>query len=169
MRYLLLLLLAVVLPLQGAAQSDTDILAKAQAEAIAMVEAYAKGDYDAFIDRLPPKLIALSGGREAMKDVFKKGPAPGVKIGAVKVSPPDALVRADGTLQCALEEYQEMEINGQRVFVRSYMIGLSRDGGVHWEFISVSDHSLAEVREMFPEVSTELNVRPQTAPQPVAK
>lgn len=149
-------------------QVDTlDLLARAHADAAHMCAAFAKADYDSFLDLTHPKIVRMSGGRDALKTAFRRGLPDGTEIIETSVEPPKSLYVNGDTVQCALSQRQVMRMGGGRYSTLGYLLGLSYDAGRTWSFIGVAGRSLREIREQFSEVSEELNVWPQTRPLPL--
>lgn len=149
----------------GSAQIDTSrTLHEALAKANLMVSSFYSGDYDTYFDLIHPKIIYLLGGRDSMKKMFKQGLGPGCEVVSTELILPDKLIIQNYTFQCVFSQKQVTSVNGQKIFTLSTLIGVSYDSGQSWTFIGVSDNSLASLQIHFPELSEELDVRPQTLP-----
>lgn len=149
----------------GFSQIDTTgILTHASNKGNIMLDAFQTGDYDTFMDYTHPKIIRLSGGREKMKKMLSQGIAPGVEILSTEITLPNRLIITDISYQCVFPQKQIMSINGQKIYTLGSLIGVSYDKGESWMFIGVAHNTLANLRELFPELSDELSVKLQTEP-----
>jgi len=148
----------------AAAKKSAFMAAKSMDEAM-MNKHY--DDYAAFIH--PRVLENVEGGRAGMtiqvaqqiKDLEESGNL----ITAVWPNMPETILDTAGEWQCVLPQYMEYRLPEGKIKATTSLIGLSPDKGKTWYFLDVAGRSLAEMRTLFPNVSSKLVVPPPVDPQ----
>jgi hypothetical protein len=129
-----------------------------------MMNSFYEGDYNTFLDLTHSKIIEMSGGREKMKEMFKDGLGEDVKFLDVILNKPDKIIVKDSIIQCSLEQRQEIEMDGKKFYIIGTLIGISYDLGKTWQFIGVANNTLSNLKEFFPELDDDLEIKEQTLP-----
>lgn len=134
-RFLLLLLLPVITYGQ-----DTTVLKK---QANLMAQATFNGNRDEIIKYTYPRLITLSGGEEKFRTLIAERieslKRQGVTDFNGKVGSPGPFYQAGDEIHCLLPEQIIIQTNNARYLSRSYMLGISNDGGKNWTFLDVGN------------------------------
>lgn len=131
------------------------------AEAERMGDAFRDGDEDLFISYLYPTFVEQVGGVEGARammhqiDAEVRG-AKGEIVTWTAERPTGEFIEYSGEIQIMIRSFMEMTIEDVTVHNFHDLIGISKDGGKRWYFITTGDHNLDELREFFPNLSPEL-------------
>lgn len=164
------LLLILVLAIFGFA-SNAQIPAAAdslKAQATRMANGLISGDYTTFIHYLHPKILQLSGGADAMKQqlqhMSRQLSTVGASFDSVCLDSMSNIIKANPTLQATIRQHTIMKLSTGRSMATSTLIAMSSDNGVHWKFIDTNRKTLADMRQILPNLSTALVIPPQQDP-----
>ena len=140
---------------------------KKQAQASA--DAFLAGDYKKFLTFIYPKLVELVGGPEAMIDMVKSGmrdiEAKGLKTLSYTIGEPEPPTQIEKGLFAIVPTKLRMQSPRGVIASESFMIGISRDGGENWTFISgIGTTDEAQLRMILPEVVGKLKFPEKKAP-----
>jgi hypothetical protein len=156
------LLVLVVCPIVAAAQEESrPAVVKKKAQEVG--EALKKEDYAKVVDLTYPKVVELVGGREKMIDVLKVGMKKlkdeGFSFRSVEVAEPGEYVEEGKSTYVVVPTTTEMSVPGGRMVLRSYLLGISTDGGKAWTFVDGSGMGTVEKRKMiFPKLPEKLKL-----------
>jgi hypothetical protein len=124
-------------------------------------QAFVKGEYATVVDYLHPGVVAKKGGREKViadmtEEVEKL--KPNVEFRAFTFEAPGPVASAGGELYTVLPCSIEAVGFGQKVTVKTYMIGVSTDQGKTWVFVGghQKEEDLAKIREVLPNLPESL-------------
>ena len=147
--------------------SQVDTLAlidKAYAAGTKMVNHFHQKEYSEFVDFTHPAIVNMLGGKEQMMDLIAKGIGPDMEFIGVSLEKPARLLFKDSTVQCAMEQRQEIKMGGEKFYTLGTLIGISYNAGEDWVYIAAAKIPFAQLLESFPELSEELEVKVQTDP-----
>jgi hypothetical protein len=97
------------------------------------------GDYAKVIDLTHDSLVKMMGGREkaiaATAAAMNQMKASGFALTAYDVGDPGKLYSEGGSTFVVIPTSTHMTVPGGRVTARSYLLGISPDGGKTWRFV----------------------------------
>ena len=164
----LLICLLICLPLWNSVRAQTDtayVTEAAMVQARVMADAYLQEEYDRCIDFMHPRLTDMLGGRDTLVKMFRKTTAQGIKTTRMEILRVKGVMANDTSVQCVLDQEQEMMMFGTEYITKGNLIGISYDKGIHWYFINVATNSIEELQKLFPELIGDLPVKPQDGPR----
>jgi hypothetical protein len=145
------LLLLVVGGAAAAAHGDEPRSAVVKKKAQEVGEALKKDDYAKVVDLTYPKVVELMGGREkmiiALTDGMKQLKEKGFSFRSVKVGEPAEFVAGEKDTFVVVPTTTEMTAPGGKITVKSYLLGISSDGGKVWTFVDGNGIGTVERRE----------------------
>ncbi len=125
--------------LPPAAPAQTDGAANLKAQAQVCLDALLTKDYARVVDHTYPKLVEFFGGREAMISYLQTQmpalEAEGITFKRATLAPPELPVVAGGTQYAVVPQTVILDVKGDEWEQRSYLLGISRDGGGTWTFV----------------------------------
>src|SRR5579871_1237175 len=143
---LLLVLYAVAVAAQEESRSA---VVKKKAKEIG--EALKQDDYAKVVDLTYPKVVELMGGREkmigALTDGMKQLKEKGFSFRSVEVGEPAEFVEGEKDTFVVVPTTTEMTAPGGKIVVKSYLLGISPDGGKAWTFVDGNGIGTVERRE----------------------
>lgn len=165
------LTLAFAVALAAPAPAAAPLSAKAEsalrAQTTRLFDAWIRGDDEEFVRSLYPGLVRALGGSPRAVETIRSQRAQLAQAGfsttTSTVGKVRSCVRVAKELQCVVEGSQVMRTPKGRLTVQTATIAFSKDGGVRWTFLSISSDD--DVRKTFPEVSAELPLALDEAPQ----
>jgi hypothetical protein len=131
-----------------------------KAQARQMVDAAAANDNNKVLDLLYPKLVAKAGRDKllaVMESMQKQMKAQGVKLTSAEFGDPSQVVEKDGTTYAVLPETATLEVPVGSVEQKSFMLGISEDGGKSWTFVDGASGGKA-MRKLLPDLPEELKL-----------
>ena len=144
-RHLLRCVLALValsllgLPLAARAEEPNAASANLKAQAQVCLDALIAKDYPKMVDHTYPKLVEFFGGRESMISYLEtQMPAlaeAGITFKSVTLLQPEAPVVAGDTQYAIVPQTLVLDVKGDEWEQRSYLLGISREGGKTWTFV----------------------------------
>ena len=167
MRKLIVLLFVATLGVCASAQmpAAADSL---QAQAKRMANGLVSGDYNTFIHYLHPKILQMAGGADAMKQqlaqMSRQFSMSNVSFESVTLDSMSKFIKVAPTLQATIRQHTIMKVPNGRMAATSTLICLSSDNGTHWKFVDTNHKTLADMRQMLPNLSTALVIPPTQAP-----
>ena len=134
------------------------VRAKAQECADAMLG----GNYAKVADLTHPKVVAEVGGKQKMVDALNKGvqqmKAQRFAITGYTVSAPGEVVGAGADRFAVVPTALEMKTPTGKLKQKSYLLGVSGDGGRSWTFVDGSELNEERLRTVAPNVPKELKL-----------
>jgi hypothetical protein len=131
--------IAIVLgcSLLAAEEPSTSATVKKLAETIG--EATVKGDYAKVIDYTYEGLVKELGGKteaiEATETLMKQLTDKGITFKSFKVGDPGEFFARGGNTFVIVPTTAEMGIPNGKIIAKSYLLGISSDGGKTWKFV----------------------------------
>jgi hypothetical protein len=143
------LLLAACAVTAAAQEESRTAVVKKKAQEVG--EALKKEDYAKVVDLTYPKIVEMMGGREkmieALTDGMKQLKEKGFSFRSVEVGEPAEFVEEEKTTFVVVPTTTEMTAPGGKILVKSYLLGISPDGGKAWTFVDGNGMGTAEKRE----------------------
>lgn len=167
MKKCFLLLVVVVACFQARAQvrGAAENLKQAASQ---MGGVFVNGDYKAFVNYTYPPVVRLAGGTANMAAMLEKSigdmKAQGTSFTHVSFDEPSAMVTSGKELQATIGQHIELKLKDGRLMVRSTLIAISADNGLHWIFIDTSNKNVDALRKAFPNLSPMLVIPPPAPP-----
>ena len=144
-----------------------------QAQAKRMANGLITGDFTTFIHYLHPKVVQVSGGADGMRQQLMKMTRQlsiaNMSFESVSVDSLSNFIKAGPTLQATIQQHTTMKVPDGRAVATSTLIGMSSDNGAHWKFVDTNHKTLADMRQLLPNLSTALVIPPQQAPVHLAQ
>ena len=154
-------LAAPVDSLAGPAALSPEARKTLRAQAQEMGAAALRGDAEAMLKRMHPKLVEGLGGHDRALEVLRRQPEEMKKQGGSLVSfetrEPTACVRTRKQLQCAVPETMLLGVEGGRLHTESELLAVSYDEGKSWFFVDVPP-DVEALRRLLPDVSASLRL-----------
>jgi hypothetical protein len=121
-------------------------------KAVEIGEAIKKEDYAKVIDLTYPKVIELMGGREKMIATLETGmkqlKEQGFAFRSLEVGEPGEFLAEGKNTFVVVPTTTEMTVPGGKMTIKSYLLGISPDGGKAWTFVDGNGIGTPEKREM---------------------
>jgi hypothetical protein len=133
-----------------------------------------RGDYAKVIDGTYDKIVQELGGREKAIKVIESGMrklrAKGITFKAYKVGDPGDFHREGNNTFVVVPTVLEMSAPGNKLIAKSYLLGISGDGGKNWKFVDGAGMDKQEVRErVLPKLPPKLKLPAKEAPKVVGE
>ena len=171
MRLSLFVLLLIGCSYNANAQDKIQKLKPAvKAAAKHMNDALVRKDLKTFVKTTYPKVVEQTeGGLEKIQAELEKQIAAlekaGNKILSAWPGEASAIIDTAGEYQCTIPQYMKMQLDNGKLTTQTTLIGLSSDKGKTWYFIDATDKSLSQWRSLFPNISSQLVLRPAAEPK----
>jgi hypothetical protein len=148
------------------AAKPADVKQKAQEVSRALLA----GDYAKVADLTYPKAVEAAGGRDGMiaaaQVVIRQMNERGITLRSFAIDDPSELLTEGGNTFTVLPTTVEMAALGGRVVARSYLLGISGDGGKTWAFVDGSGLDTPEKRgKVLPKLPARLTLPEKQAPE----
>ncbi len=137
-------------------QSDSiALVGNIKGAANTMLSSFKNKDFDQFVKYNNPNLVAMMGGENEFVSYLKEeiNGLKNVVFSEMKAGSVLRLVTYGKPMQCIIEQFSELIINGQPVSSVSHLIGISIDGGKTWRFADANTASADEIKSIIPELS----------------
>jgi hypothetical protein len=108
------------------------------------------GDYERIVDLTYDSVVEYLGGRAEtiaqIREGLKTLKGEGIKIKSVDVGEPGEFINDGGTTFVVLPTETEMEMTTppMKIIGKSYLLGISSDGGKSWKFVDVMGMGMAD-------------------------
>jgi putative methionine-R-sulfoxide reductase with GAF domain len=144
-----------------AAQSDSSQLALVIREsANRMLQSFKNKDFTGFVRYNNTNLVEMMGGENQfslyLQDEMKS--LKGVEFSEMKAGTVLQVVTTTQPMQCLVEQFSEIVINGNPVSSVSHLIGVSADAGKTWKFADANTGTIEEIKSIIPELSPNLRI-----------
>jgi hypothetical protein len=138
-------------------------------QAAKMGQALIQGNYKTFVHYTYPGIVKMSGGPDQLaaqlKTVMNQMNAGGVVVTGVSFGAASKVVTSGTELQCTLEQHTAMNVPDGKIINTTTLICLSEDGGKNWTFVDTSNKDMATIRQLLPNLNSQIVV--PKAPPPV--
>ena len=159
-------LFLIAAPPAGQAEEPVEA-ARKQAQAAG--DATRKKDIDALLFFTYPPVLEMMGGKAKAKEIILKGMADmekqGFRIGPTTAHRGEQLIKGKDALYCLVPLDLEIVSPQGKLRTRSFMLGISKDGGARWTFVSGSQLTPEMMRKLFPDVADKIKIPPQKGPE----
>jgi hypothetical protein len=147
---------------------DTAALLRCKEQAAQCARSLVTNDHQKFLSCMPPKLLALVGGAEAMlklldstkKDMLDKG----IEIASAKVQAPPRLYTRGPDSFALVPMTIVINTPEGKLVQESYMLALSSDRGRKWLFLDGAKLSDPRAKEVLPPLPPDLVLPPRREP-----
>ena len=133
-----------------------------------MNDAFARKDYERFVDLTYPKIVEMAGGRDQMlkgiPQQLKEMEAEGVVILSSTSGSPTQFVHDSGSIYAVLPATLKAKAKDGIFESEGSMVGISSDGGANWTFIDASGKDHRELKTILGNVVDRLNLPPDKRP-----
>jgi hypothetical protein len=141
------------------AKAEDAKLTAARKQAQECGEATVKGDYKKLVEMTHPSAVKSVGGKEKMIDLLEKSMAElkskGFAFTSFKADPVQSSATKGGSLYCILPSTLKIKIDQRNITQRSYLLGISSDGGKTWKFLEGAQGEPG-LRKLMPEIPKDL-------------
>ncbi|HEV3413467.1 MAG TPA: hypothetical protein VG101_13380 [Puia sp.] len=139
-----------------------------KAQAGRMVNGLTTGNYTTFIHYIHPRVVEAAGGaaalKQALQQMSRQFSISGLSFQSVTVDSLSEFVKSGTQVQATIRQHTTMKHGQGRIMATSTLIGISGDNGLHWKFVDTHNKTLEDVRQLLPNVSTELVIPPTQPP-----
>ncbi len=141
-------------------------------DATTMFQAFIRGDLDTFSTFAHPVVLTMSGGKEGMQAILRKGladmRAQGFSFVSVSVDKPTRIVKAGGEWHALLPMEIVIRTPQGDMHAPSYLLGVSRTKGKTWTFVDTDKlRDTATRNRLFPRYNPTLEIPPKRQPSVV--
>jgi len=137
-----------------------------------MSDAFARKDYQRYVDLTYPKVIEMAGGRDkmlaSMTQQIKEMEAEGVVMLSSSSGAPTQFVRDSGSIYALLPMTIKARARDGIFQSEGSTIAVSSDGGANWTFVDASGKDHTELNAILPNVADRLNLPPEKKPVKIA-
>lgn len=143
------------------AQSDTSQLAPVIRDAAnKMLQSFKNKDFLGFVKYNNANLVQMMGGENQfstyLQDEMKA--LKGVEFSEMKAGTVLQVVTSTQPMQCLVEQFSEITVNGNPVSSVSHLIGVSSDAGKTWKFADANTGTVEEIKSIIPDLSPNLKI-----------
>jgi hypothetical protein len=133
-------------------------------------QAVLKGDYAKIADLTYPKVVEAMGGRDRMiaetEAAMKQMKERGITFRSQTIGDPSGFLTEGGNTFTVLPTTIEMTVPGGRAVSKSYLLGISADGGKAWTFADGSGLDTQEKRDkLLPKLPAKLKLPEKQKPE----
>lgn len=147
--------------------ADAPKLKAAHESAKMCAEATVKGDVEKLISLTHPAIVKLAGGKDAMLKVLKKSledmKTQGFKFNESKVEPAKSMIKGESGLYCILPITSKMSIQGKKITINTFLLGVSADDGKTWTFLD-GNGGEDSLRQVLADIPKDLKFPAKTQP-----
>ncbi len=146
---MMLVTAGLVVVARGDEAAETALIRK---KALSLVESIQKGNYALLADLTYPKVVKMAGGKEKLIDAVTRQTeimkAQGVTITRVAVGQPGKRASKGTNSFVIVPATTEVSTPAATIVAKSYLLGISPDGGKTWTFIEGRGLSTKERRDL---------------------
>lgn len=138
------------------AQTDSATLASnIRAAANTMLQSFKNHDYSGFVKFNNTNLVAMMGGENEFAAYLRQemDAMKGVEFSQMQAGSVIRLITKASPMQCIVEQFSELRVNGQPISSVSHLVGVSTDGGKTWRFADANTASEEEIKSIIPNLS----------------
>lgn len=164
-RSLLVFTFFFTFPLLAHSQDTTLIIRQANI----LARATFKGDAKTITIYTYPALVELTGGKEKFQQLITDRMAKLKYQGINKfdgiIGSPGKFLTAGNEIHCLLPEDIFLTTMAGRYKSKSYLLGISKDGGINWTFLDVGNMSPAILHQLLPNFNNDIVIPPPAKPE----
>ena len=138
-------------------------------QAMDMATAFMKNDFTAFSRFMHPNIVAFAGGPEQMKikmdSAYNAMKRFNVTFKRYWIGNPGKIINHKDQLQAALPVNITMKTPLGDVITETTMVVISNDKGRNWWFIDTNVYKAEKLKDILPEISSELLIPPAKKPR----
>lgn len=136
-------------------------------QATKMGQALLRGDYKTFVHYTYPGIVKMSGGADqlatTLSTLMSQMKEKGVVVTGVTLGAVSKVVTSGKELQCTLEQHTAMNVPDGKIINTTTLICISADGGKNWTFVDTSNKDMATIKNVLPNLSSQI-VIPKAQP-----
>ena len=131
-------------------------------------QAFITGDFNKLVDLTYPRLIEILGGRAKMVAFLQKGvqemKAQGAEVLSLSAADPTQVTTIDRQLFAVLPVTLKLKVSEGILVSKSFMVGISNDGGRSWTFVDGSYLDERRMKILLPTAVGKLKFPPKEKP-----
>jgi hypothetical protein len=135
---------------------------KIKEQATEMAQLLLKKDFKEFIKFTHPKIISLMGGADKMTYTLTNSVLDleneGTRFMTINFEEPGSVITVADELQCTIVQKLEMKVPKGKVLTRTTLIAISKDNGLHWYFLDSGGKDIKSMKDVLPNLSSELEI-----------
>jgi hypothetical protein len=125
-----------------------------------MAISVSKGDYKTLLKYTHPKIIKMMGGNEkasaTLKQTMTQLKQQGFQFDKITIGKVVQTIKSQKDIQSIVPQILDLKFGTKTIHSNSYLFSISYDDGKNWYFLDTGTTQEAELRKMFPEISTKL-------------
>jgi len=168
--FLFLIGITLVSPAASAQNLPTTI----KVQAMNMGKAFVQNDFTSFVKYMHPNIIAFAGGKEKMRakmdTAYQMMKQFGISFKTYLIGDPGEIVNYKNQLQAVLPVSTTLKTALAEITAETTLIVISNDKGKNWWFIDTNVYDIDSLKNILPDLSTELIIPARKKPKivPVA-
>jgi len=123
---------------------------------------FVKNDFKNFMKYQHPGLVKMLGGEESLMKTLNDNIKKGIQTLSIANDAPSAPIISDSNMQCTVQQTTVMKIGSTKLEYISTLVCISYDNGNKWYFINASGSPMEIIKQVLPELSSELIIQEQT-------
>ncbi|HNW89320.1 MAG TPA: hypothetical protein PKN48_06630 [Bacteroidales bacterium] len=147
------------------AQSDTSTYFSASSVVLQQADSmgyyYKNNDFNNFMKYQHPGLVKLLGGEESLMKTLNDNVKKGIITLSITNDAPSKIIASDSNMQCTIQQTNVMKIGSTKLEYISTLVCISYDNGKKWFFLNASGTPLTAIKQVLPELSSELIIQEQ--------
>lgn len=153
------LLLFIATSITAFSQSKTDALKDAKTTSKATLDM----DFETVLKHTLPSVLDMMGGKDnalqVIKSTFEGMKSQGFVFEKADIIGVSDIVTEQGQSRCVVEGYNQMQMSGQRISSKSYLLGIYNETDKHWWFVEAKQlKNEALVDKILPNFETSLEI-----------
>jgi hypothetical protein len=153
---------------QSTAGETDSLKTKVKIAAAKLSELFIAKDFNAYVEYVHPKVVAMMGGKMQMIRFLEKSvddmKNQGVSFLAMDIGVPDQMIILPTGYQCVVPQTLVLKTVDGKLVSKSNLLAVSADKGVTWYFIDTGGKSLEEIQKVIPELSSKIVLSPNPKP-----
>jgi len=108
-----------------------------------------------------PGLVKMLGGEASLMKTLNDNVKKGMQTLSITNDSPSAPIISDTSIQCTVQQTTVMKIGSTKLEYISTMVCVSYNNGNNWYFLNASGSPLEVIKQVMPELSSELIIQEQ--------
>jgi hypothetical protein len=159
LKHFSLCILVAAMGFIGNAQTKNQALRDANIAA----NAFVKGNVDDLLKHTLPSVVSLMGGEESAKNNLERTLSSmekqGFKVLKSEIISVSDIIQEQNQHRCVVENHIEMITDSQRLFSKSYLLGIYNQKDGFWWFIEAKELQTPQIaNQIIPGFKTDLNI-----------